>query len=149
MAVAWPPPRFVAAFAAAELGVASAVAVASSLVLQKISKTCMSLTAAQLRDLSGAIADRIYIQIAGWHLYLGDAKLAQPLAEELAGFLNQGAAAAVRSALERLQVPVGGGSSRFPLARLIPPGQLTDLEEILEPFCSDTGKTPLATDACN
>lgn len=33
MAVAWPPPRFVTAFAAAEFGVADAVAVASSLVL--------------------------------------------------------------------------------------------------------------------
>ena len=48
----------------------------------------MTLSAAQLGDLSDAIADRIYVQVAGWHLYLGDAKLAQPLAEELAGFLR-------------------------------------------------------------
>jgi hypothetical protein len=53
----------------------------------------------------------------------------------------------VRQALERIQVPVGGGSTRLPLARLIPPGQLVDLEEIVEPFCSDTGRPPLATDA--
>ena len=107
----------------------------------------MTLSAAQLGELSDAIADRIYVQVAGWHLDLGDAKLARPLAEELAGLLSQGTAAAVRMALERLQVPIGAGSTRLPLARLIPPGQLLDLEEILEPFCSDTGRPPLATDA--
>jgi hypothetical protein len=31
-------------------------------------------------------------------------------------------------------VPIGGGT-RLPLARLIPTGQLQDLEEVLEPFC--------------
>jgi hypothetical protein len=107
----------------------------------------MTLSAGQLAELSLLIADRIFVQVAGWHLYLGDAKLAQPLAEELAGLLGQGAAVAVRQALERIQVPVGGGSTRLPLARLIPPGQLVDLEEIVEPFCSDTGRPPLATDA--
>ena len=98
----------------------------------------MTLSAAQLGDLSDAIADRIYVQVAGWHLYLGDAKLARPLAEELAGLLSQGTAAAVRMALERLQVPIGAGSTRLPLARLIPPGQLLDLEEILEPLIEVT-----------
>jgi hypothetical protein len=28
-------------------------------------------------------------------------------------------------------VPIGGGSSRLPLARLVPPGQLQDLEDLL------------------
>ena len=92
----------------------------------------MTLSPAQLEELSQALADRIYLQVAGWHLYLGDAKLARPLAEELAAVLDQGAAAAVRQALERLQVPLGGGSTRLPIARLIPPGQLVDLEEIVE-----------------
>ena len=92
----------------------------------------MSLPASELQDLEQALSDRLYIQINGWHLYLGDAKLARPLAEELAAVLDQGAAAAVRQALERLQVPLGGGSTRLPIARLIPPGQLVDLEEIVE-----------------
>ncbi|MFW6732577.1 MAG: DUF3181 family protein [Synechococcus sp.] len=94
----------------------------------------MSLSSSELEDLSQALADRIYLQVAGWHLYLGDAHLAQPLAEELAGLLDQGAAAAARQAVERLQVPIGGGSTRLPLARLMPPGLLTDLEELLQPF---------------
>jgi hypothetical protein len=40
-----------------------------------------------------------------------------------------------RQALEAVQVPIGGGSLRLPLARLLPPGQLRDLEELLQPFC--------------
>jgi hypothetical protein len=30
---------------------------------------------------------------------------------------------------------VAGGASQLPLARLMPPSQLRDLEEILEPYC--------------
>ena len=95
----------------------------------------MTLSSAQLDELSQALAERLYVQVAGWHLYLGDAKLARPLAEELAGLLDQGPAVAARQGLERLQVPVGG-STKLPLSRLIPPGQLIDLEDILESFSS-------------
>jgi hypothetical protein len=31
-------------------------------------------------------------------------------------------------------VPIGGGATRLPLARLVPAGQLQDLEELLERF---------------
>lgn len=95
----------------------------------------MTLSASDLHDLEAALADRLYLQIAGWHLYLGDAGLAQPLAIECAARLDQGATVAARQALETVQVPVGGGSTRLPLARLIPAGQLRDLEDVLEPFC--------------
>ena len=95
----------------------------------------MPLSASAIRDLQEQIADRIYIQIAGWHLYLGDAGLAQPLAIECAARLDQGRAVCARQALEAVQVPIGGGATRLPLARLVPAGQLRDLEEVLEPFC--------------
>lgn len=95
----------------------------------------MSLSASDLRELEVALADRLYLQIAGWHLYLGDAGLAQALAIECAARLDQGAAVAARQSLEAVQVPIGGGSTRLPLARLIPSGQLRDLEDVLEPFC--------------
>jgi hypothetical protein len=42
---------------------------------------------------------------------------------------------AARQSLEAVQVPIGGGSTRLPLARLIPPGQLRDLEDVLDDFC--------------
>jgi hypothetical protein len=40
-----------------------------------------------------------------------------------------------RQALEAVQVPIGGGATRLPLARLVPAGQLRDLEDVLQPFC--------------
>ncbi|MFM7285769.1 MAG: DUF3181 family protein [Cyanobium sp.] len=95
----------------------------------------MSFSAHELHDLEVALADRLYLQIAGWHLYLGDAGLAQPLAIECAARLDQGRAVCARQALEAVQVPIGGGATRLPLARLVPAGQLRDLEEVLEPFC--------------
>jgi hypothetical protein len=94
----------------------------------------MTLAARDLEDLTGAIADRLYIQIASWHLYLGDAGLAETLAIEAAGRLEQGAGVAARQALEAVQVAVGGGATRLPLARLLPAGQLRDLEELLAPY---------------
>ena len=90
---------------------------------------------ADLKELQLSLADRIYLQIASWHLYLGDAGLAENLAIECSVRLNEGANVAARQALESVQVPLGGGSTRLPLARLIPASQLRDLEEILEPYC--------------
>ncbi len=95
----------------------------------------MPLSASEIRDLQLEIADRLYIQIGGWHLYLGDAGVAEALAIECAARLDQGAGVCARQALEAVQVPIGGGSTRLPLARLIPSGQLRDLEDVLEPFC--------------
>jgi hypothetical protein len=95
----------------------------------------MTLAAQDLDDLTRTLADRLYLQIAGWHLYLGDAGLAETLALECAGRLDQGAEVCARQALEAVQVPIGGGATRLPLARLIPAGQLRDLEEILQPLC--------------
>jgi hypothetical protein len=95
----------------------------------------MTLAAKDLEDLSRSLADRLYLQVANWHLYLGDARLADALAEECAARLDQGAAVCARQALEAVQVPIGGGATRLPMARLLPPGQLRDLEELLQPFC--------------
>ena len=95
----------------------------------------MTLEPSQIRDLQISIGDRIYIQVASWHLYLGDAGLAEALAIECIAYLDQGGPVAARKALEAVQVSLGGGNTRLPLARLIPSGQIFDLEEILEPYC--------------
>ena len=95
----------------------------------------MSLSSAQLDELSQALADRLYVQVAGWHLYLGDADLASALAIECSARVNQGAEVAARQALDAVKVPLAGGASQLPLSKLIPPAQLRDLEEILEPYC--------------
>ena len=95
----------------------------------------MTLVPSELRELQLSIGDRLYIQVASWNLYLGDAGLAETLAIECNANLDQGASVAARKALETVQVPLGGGSTRLPLARLIPSGQIFDLEEILDPYC--------------
>ena len=95
----------------------------------------MTLDPSQIRDLQISIGDRLYIQVASWHLYLGDAGLAEALAMECIAHLDQGESVSARKALEAVQVQLGGGSTRLPLARLIPSGQIFDLEEILVPYC--------------
>ena len=95
----------------------------------------MSLPAADLQDLQATLADRLFIQISGWHLYRGDAELAGPLAIECSARIDQGASVAARQAIEAVKVSLAGGATHLPLARLLPPAQLRELEEILEPYC--------------
>ena len=91
----------------------------------------MNLDPSEIRELEVAIADRIYIQVGNWHLYLGDAGVAKSLALECQSLLDQGPDIAARKALESVYVNLGGGNTRLPLARLIPPSQIFDLEDIL------------------
>lgn len=93
----------------------------------------MSLSAQNLDELTRAIADRLYVQVANWNLYLGDAGLAEQLAIECRP-ARPGRSVSARQALEAVQVPIGGGVTRLPLARLVPPGQLRDLEDVLAPY---------------
>jgi len=95
----------------------------------------MTIDADQLRELQSAISERIYIQVEKWNLYLGDAGLSKNLALECQANLEQGAAIAARKSLEAVQVQLGGGNTKLPLARLISSGQLFELEEILDPYC--------------
>ena len=94
-----------------------------------------SIDAVQIRELEALIADRLFIQVGNWNLYLGDAGLANDLAIECQINFQQGANVAARKALEAVQVNLGGGSTKLPLSRLIPSNQFFDLEEILEPYC--------------
>ncbi len=94
-----------------------------------------SIDASQIRELEVLIADRLFIKVGKWNLYLGDAGLAKDLAIECQINFQQGANVAARKALEAVQVRLGGGSTKLPLSRLIPPNQFFDLEEILEPYC--------------
>ena len=98
-------------------------------------KGLMSLSASDLQDLQASLADRLFVQISGWHLYLGDAELAKPLAIECSARIDQGAAVAARQSIEAVKVSLAGGASQLPLSRLLPPAQLRELEEILEPYC--------------
>ena len=89
----------------------------------------------QINELAISIADRLFIQVEKWNLYLGDAGLAKDLAIECQANFEQGANVAAKKGLEAIQVKLGGGATCLPLSRLIPSNQLFDLEEILEPYC--------------
>ncbi len=95
----------------------------------------ISSNSSQIHELTISIADRLFIQVENWHLYLGDAGLAKDLAIECLAHLEQGANVAARKGIEAIQVKLGAGATDLPLSRLIPSHQLFDLEEILEPYC--------------
>ena len=94
-----------------------------------------SIDSSQIRELEVSIADRLFIKVGNWNLYLGDAGIAKELAIECQAYFDQGPNVAARKALEAIQVKLGGGNTKLPLSRLIPPNQFFDLEEILEPYC--------------
>ena len=89
----------------------------------------------QINELAVSIADRLFIQVGNWNLYLGDAGLSKELALECQANFEEGATVAAKKGLEAIQVKLGGGATSLPLSRLIPSNQLFDLEEILEPYC--------------
>ena len=65
----------------AQLGLASGFAGARRRCSSTASSPpAMTLSATDLKELELALADRLYVQVASWHLYLGDAGLAQTLA---------------------------------------------------------------------
>ena len=94
-----------------------------------------SIDSSQINDLTVAIADKLFIQVGNWNLYLGDAGFAKDLAIECRANFEQGATIAAKKGLEAIQVKLGGGKTSLPLAKLIPSNQFFDLEEILEPYC--------------
>lgn len=89
-----------------------------------------------IERLAAEIGERVYIDIAKWHLYLNDAKLHIPLAEKLYPVLvdRQLSKQAVTDALQAMSVTVGGGKREIPLLELIPPQCQRDLMDALEDF---------------
>ena len=96
-------------------------------------------TAESIDTLAATIGDRVYLDVAKWHLYLQDAKLHVPLAERLYPLIdtNSLSAAAVTAVLQNMTVAIGGGRKQVPLIDLIPASGQAALLEILEDFQRD------------
>ena len=77
-----------------------------------------SIDSAQINELTVLIADRLFIQVGSWNLYLGDAGLAKDLAIECQAYFEQGANVAARKGLEAIQVKLGVGQRRRRAGRL-------------------------------
>ncbi|MGB3404878.1 MAG: DUF3181 family protein [Microcoleaceae cyanobacterium] len=93
-------------------------------------------TTAEIEKLAAEIGENIYIDVAKWHLYLSDAHLHTPLAEQLYPILesNDLNEKALEDILQGISIQLGGGKVSLPLSDLIPNAVQADLIKLLEDF---------------
>ena len=91
----------------------------------------------RISDLENIIAEKVFIKIEKWNLYLGDAGLARNLAMECISNKDQGPLDAAKISLQSIKVKVGDGVNTVPLIKLITNSQIFELEQILENFFND------------
>ncbi|GFR41636.1 hypothetical protein Agub_g2366 [Astrephomene gubernaculifera] len=95
-------------------------------------------------DFASAIGRDIYVDIAGWHLYLRDMgagipgsslKMSQALAQQLGPQLNKGLREAdVEGLLRKVPVKLGAGKLKASLYDVMPPFCVADLARLCEEF---------------
>lgn len=88
-----------------------------------------------VESLAAEIGENIYMDIAKWHLYLGDAKLHTSLAERFYPMMEDGKLTedAVMQTLQSMTVKVGG-QRELPLSDLIPAQNQQELVRLLEDY---------------
>ncbi|HIK46137.1 MAG TPA: DUF3181 family protein [Leptolyngbyaceae cyanobacterium M65_K2018_010] len=93
-------------------------------------------TAKAIEDLAAAIGDKAYLDVAKWHLYLGDAKLHTVLAEKIYPLLADKTfnEVALKQVLAKTAVPLGGGNTTLPLSDLIPAASQGELVRAIEDY---------------
>ncbi|MEM1172746.1 MAG: DUF3181 family protein [Cyanobacteria bacterium P01_H01_bin.35] len=89
-----------------------------------------------IESLAAEIGDKVYIDIAGWHLYLSDAKLHLILAEKFYSILTEEVPSEgqVVEILQGVPIKLGAGRKEVPLIDLLPMGCQTDLIDVLAEF---------------
>jgi len=89
-----------------------------------------------IEKLAGAIGENVYIDVAKWHLYLNDAHLHTPLAEQFYPLLSQGSISEdqVLEVLKGIAIKLGGGKREVPLSDLLPMQSQVHLMDVLEEF---------------
>lgn len=95
-----------------------------------------SATGETIEALASEIGDKIYIDIANWHLFLREAHLHTLLAERLFHLVSDDEVSdvSVHKVLAEVQVKVGGGKRELALTDLIPTSGVADLVDVLEEF---------------
>lgn len=94
-------------------------------------------TTEKIEALAAQIADKVYIDVAKWHLRLDDAHLHTLVAEQLYPLVNESSAideAVVVKVLEGIPVKLGGGRREIPLIELIPTNCQVELMSLLDEF---------------
>ncbi|MBD2101596.1 DUF3181 family protein [Leptolyngbya sp. FACHB-261] len=93
--------------------------------------------APRIELLAAEIGDRVYMDIAKWHLQLNNAHLHKPLAERLYPLIADGKVPTedqVNRILGEIPVKIGGGRHEVPLLNLLPMQGLVSLMDVLEEF---------------
>jgi Protein of unknown function (DUF3181) len=92
-----------------------------------------------IESLAAEIGDRVYMDIAKWHLFLENAKLHKTLAERLYPLLTENPLPKDRvlQILQSIPIPIGGGRREIPLADFLPAQCQTQLMDLLEEFQRD------------
>ena len=89
-----------------------------------------------LEALAAEIGERVYIDVAKWHLYLGDAHLHTVVAERAYPLLEARSVSedSVLKILQEIPVKIGGGRKELALLDLLPMQGQINLVDILEDF---------------
>lgn len=92
-----------------------------------------------IEKLAAAIGENVYIDVAKWHLYLRDANLHTPLAEQFYPLLTKGSVSEsdVNNVLKGTKVKLGGGKLEVALTELLPMQSQVHLMDALEEFQRD------------
>lgn len=87
-------------------------------------------------SLAAEIGEKVYIDVAKWHLYLSNANLHTVLAEQLYPLLanNELSEEKVLKLLQAIPVKLGGGKREVPLIDLLPMQCQVVLIDLLEEF---------------
>jgi hypothetical protein len=93
----------------------------------------------QIEELAAEIGDKIYIDVAKWHLYLKDAKLHTVVAEKALATLSEGNITGdkLTELLKSISIDLGGGRTKVSLLDLIPPTGQANLMDVLTEFARD------------
>jgi hypothetical protein len=92
-----------------------------------------------IEALAAEIGENVYIDIAKWHLYLGDAKLHTVVAEQLYPLITSKNVSEdrVTAVLTSIPIKIGGGRREVPLFDLLPLQCQVNLVDILEKYQLD------------
>lgn len=89
----------------------------------------------QIEELAAEIGDKVYIDVAKWHLYLKDAKLHTTVAEQVFPLLIGGLTGdKLTEILTNISIDLGGGRLKTPLINLIPVTAQARLMDVLQEY---------------
>ena len=90
----------------------------------------------EIEDLAAEIGEKIYIDVAKWHLYLSDAHLHTTVAQQAYPLLEDQSVSEdeVLKILRGISVQLGGGRKEVPLIDLLPMQCQVSLVDLLEEY---------------